>query len=160
MYKIVMIDDEENLCIAVKRMLKSIEKFELATLSDPQQAEEFIRAEKPHVILLDSVMPVRSGSDIIAVLRDDEELKHIPIIVVSGRGEMVYNKRKENFQWQSNTKVVKERGDLPDARGAKALAEAYGVVDYIAKPFSAEQFTLVVEEVLAKFYKTPEQEDA
>lgn len=151
--KIIMIDDEDDLCVVVKENLEDTGKFSVETLSDPLQAEEFIRSRDPDVILLDIVMPGREGSEIIEALQKDDELKKIPIIIVSGKGEMVFSKKKDEFKWVPNSKLVQNRGDLPDVKGAGALAEAYGVVDYISKPFSTETLVMVLEEVLEKYKK-------
>ena len=157
--KIVMIDDEEDLCNVVKENLEDTGKFHVTTLSDPAQAEDVIRAQHPDLILLDVVMPAREGSDIIRSLKKDPDLKTIPVIIVSGKGEMVYNRKKEEFKWNPNSELVQNRGDLPDAKGAEALAEAYGVTDFISKPFATETLISVIEEVLAKFKKQPEPEE-
>src|SRR3989344_683866 len=97
--KIVMIDDEMDLCMLVKANLESNGNYEVAVTSNPQDAENFVRAQKPDIILLDNVMPVRKGSEIAASLKKSPDTKNIPIVVVSGKGEMVYNKKKNQFQW-------------------------------------------------------------
>jgi CheY-like chemotaxis protein len=159
-HKIVMIDDEEDLCLVVKENLEDTGKFSVETLSDPIQAEEFIRAHRPDVILLDVVMPGREGSKIIEALLKDEELKKIPIVVISGKGEMIFNKKKDVFKWAPNSKLVQNRGDLPDVKGAEALAEAYGVADYISKPFATNSLVMVLEDILVKYKKSSKSEDA
>jgi CheY-like chemotaxis protein len=151
--KIVVIDDEEDLCLVVKENLEETGKFLVETLSDPMKAEEFIRAQKPDVILLDVVMPQREGPDVMAALKRDPELKAIPVIIVSGKGEMVYNKKKDEFKWMPNSKLVQNRGQLPDVKGAEALAEAYQAVDYVSKPFTTEILVTVLEDVLGRFKK-------
>ena len=152
-YKIVMIDDEKDLCSVVKDNLEETGRFEVATLSDSNQAEQFVISQKPDVILLDVVMPGRQGPEIISAFKKNSELKTIPIIVVSGKGEMVYNRKKEEFKWMPNSPLVKARGDLPDVKGAEQLALAYGVEDYISKPFTTDILIMVIEDVLKKFRK-------
>jgi len=153
--KVVMIDDENDLCAVVKENLEATGKFAVETLSDPLQAEEFIRVQKPNIILLDVVMPQRQGPSIIQALKKDPELKRIPIIVLSGKGEMVFNKKKDEFKWVPNSKIVQTRGDLPDIKGAEALAEFYGVADYLSKPFTTDILVQIIEDVLAQYYKAP-----
>lgn len=158
--KIVMIDDEPDLCTVVKENLEETGRFTVAALSDPLQAEEFIRMNTPDVILLDVVMPQREGPDIVRALKKDPELKRIPVIIVSGKGEMVYNKKKEEFKWLPNSPLVKSRGDLPDIKGAEALAEFYGVADYLSKPFTTDILIQVLEDVLSRYRKKSDTEDA
>jgi two-component system alkaline phosphatase synthesis response regulator PhoP len=157
--KIVMIDDEPDLCLVVKDNLEDKGEFEVTTLTDPLQAETVIRQHLPDLILLDIVMPKRKGQEIIAALKKDQELKSIPIIVVSGKGEMVYNKKKDEFKWTPHTKLVQERGPLPEVKGAEELAKAYGVDDYVSKPFTTDVLVSIIKEVLQKKRKKTEPEE-
>jgi CheY-like chemotaxis protein len=152
--KVVMIDDETDLCAVVKDNLEETGKFIVETLSNPLQAEEFIRAQKPEIILLDVVMPQRGGPSVVQALKKDPELKTIPVIIVSGKGEMVYNRKKDEFKWSPNSKIVQSRSDLPDIKGAEALAEFYGVADYLSKPFTTDILVQVLEDVLARYRKS------
>jgi len=156
--KVVMIDDEEDLCLMVKCNLEEKGNYEVATLSDPKQAESFVKQEMPDIILLDVVMPERRGPDVVIALKKDNDLKRIPIVMVSGKGEMVYNKKKDDFKWIPNSQLVKERGELPDVKGAEALAEAYSVDDYISKPFATDLLIQVLEEVLKRTKKRAPEE--
>jgi len=130
------------------------------TQTDPQQAENTIRQEKPDVVLMDVVMPGRKGTEVVAALKKDPETKKIPIIMVSGKGEMVFNKGKDEFKWVPNSKIVKDRGELPDARGAEALAEAYHVNDYVSKPFTTDLLAQVIEDVLKATKKGGEEKSS
>ena len=158
--KIVVIDDEPDYCVYLKEKLEAAGDFEITTSSDPQKAEEIIRQVIPALILLDIVMPTRKGSEGIAALKNTDDSKRIPIIVVSGKGEMVFNKKKHDFQWSPNSKIVQGRGPLPDARTAEALAEAYKANDYLAKPFAVDVLVQIMNDVLAKARKNAaKQED-
>ncbi len=157
--KVVMIDDEPDLCFVVKTNLEGKGDFEAVTTSDPAEAEDVVRRENPAVVLLDVVMPQRPGQEIVASLRKQPDLKAIPIIMVSGKGEMVFDKKKKEFKWMPNNPLVKNRGDLPDAKGAEALAEAYGVDDYISKPFTTELLAQVITEVLERRGKRGKTEE-
>ena len=151
--KIVIIDDEPDLCATVKNNLEAAGEFEVTGVSNPATAEQTIKQVRPDLILLDVVMPGRKGTDIVAALRKDPEFRRTPIIIISGKGEMVYNKKKNEFKWEPNNKLAKERGQLPDAKGAEALAAAYGVNDYISKPFTTDILLEVINDVLAKSKK-------
>ena len=151
--RVVVIDDEPEFCHMVKEVLEATGEYEVAVTSDPLQAENVIRQAKPELLLLDIVMPKRKGTDIIDALRKDEALKRLPIVVVSGKGEMIYDKKKHDFKWTPNNPVVKERGKLPDVKGAEALSQAYGVTDYISKPFTNQILIDVLAEVFTKIYK-------
>lgn len=158
--KIVVIDDEPEFCHMVKEVLEATGAYEVTSSSDPSQAENVIRQATPDLLLLDIVMPKRKGTDIIAALKNDDALKRLPIIVVSGKGEMIYDKKKHDFKWTPNNPVVKERGTLPDVKGAEALAQAYGVIDYISKPFTNQILIDVVGEVMAKIQKKKDADES
>ncbi|MFA5087855.1 MAG: response regulator [Candidatus Omnitrophota bacterium] len=152
--KIVMVDDEADLCFVVKTNLEEAGEFEVVTVSKPEAAESVILQEKPALVLLDNIMPGRKGSDIVKELRKkDAETRKIPIIMVSGKGEMVFDKRKREFKWLPNNPLAKTHGQLPEARSAEALAQVYGVEDYISKPFTTELLIDVIKDVLSRYRK-------
>jgi CheY-like chemotaxis protein len=151
--KILMVDDEQDLCFIVKANLEDTGNFIVVTTSNPLEVEEIVRKEKPNLIMLDVVMPQRKGSEIVASLKKDPEMKQIPIIMVSGKGEMVYNRKKDEFKWMPNNPMAKERGALPEVKGAEALAQAYGVDDYVSKPFTTDLLVEIINENLAKAKK-------
>jgi len=157
--KVVMVDDESDLCFVVKSNLEEKGGYEVVTTSDPNEAEDVIRREQPNIVLLDVVMPQRGGQDIVTSLKKQDDLKKIPIVMVSGKGEMVFDKKKGEFKWMPNNPAAKDRGELPDAKGAEALAEAYGVDDYISKPFTTDLLVQVIGEVLAKYSAKDKDDD-
>lgn len=148
--KIVMIDDEEDLCDLVKANLEMSGQYEVTICHKPVEAEAVVKAVMPELILMDVVMPQLKGNELAPKFKADPQTKNIPIVLVSGRGEMVYNKRKEEFRWMPNNLMVSQRGQLPEARGTEALAAAYGVDDYISKPFTMAVLTQVIADVLAR----------
>jgi len=151
--KIVMIDDEPDLCVMVKANLEDTGSFDVVTTSEPQDAEKVIGEVTPDVILLDVVMPGRSGQEVVAALKNKDEFKRIPIIMVSGKGEMVFDKRRSEFKWMPNNPLAQNRGDLPDVKGAEALSEAYGVTDYVSKPFNTDLLVQVINDVVERTKK-------
>jgi len=157
--KILVVDDEADFCLLVQDNLEDTEEFEVVTCSDPARTEEVLRDEKPDLLLLDNVMPERKGSQIAKSLKVNDEFKDLPIIMVSGRGEMVYFKKNDQFRWMSNTPIVKDRGEISDSKNPEALSAAYGVDDYVAKPFSTETLVEVIHEVLGKKQKNSDNEE-
>lgn len=149
--KVVAIDDDPEVCLLIKAMLEGQGDFEVTVSSDPKQAESVIRQVIPAIILLDIVMPERRGQEIIASLKKIEELKKIPIVVVSGKGEMVFDKKNKKFKWLPNNPLaIKERPNIPPVRGAESFAESYGADDYVSKPISPEVLIQVIQDVLSR----------
>lgn len=148
--KILVIDDEADFCLLVKDNLEATQEFDVVTCQDPQEAEGVVSREKPDLILLDNVMPQRSGAQIAKVLKKRPEFQEIPIIMISGRGEMVYIKKKDQFRWLPNTPIVRDRGKIAEGKSPETLSQAYGVDDYVAKPFSTDVLVTVIREVFAR----------
>lgn len=151
--KILVIDDEADFCLLVKENLEETQEFEVVTCSHPEETEGLLEQLRPDLILLDNVMPKRKGAEIAQALRQDPKFQRIPIIMVSGRGEMVYIKKKDQFRWMPNTPIIKERGEITNEKSPERLSHAYGVDDYVAKPFRTDVLVEVIREVLRKEQK-------
>ncbi|HOW36404.1 MAG TPA: response regulator [Candidatus Omnitrophota bacterium] len=157
--KILMIDDEPDLCTLVKANLEETGEFEVVTTTQPQEAESLCLRENPNLILLDNIMPSRKGADIAKALKGNADTKNIPIIMVSGKGEMVYSRKKGQFQWLPNNPLAVGRGQISDAKDAEGLAKSYGVDDYVSKPFKTELLIEVIKDVLARRKPKDEEEN-
>lgn len=81
--KIMMVDDEPINMRVLQLHLKAEGYERFVTVSDSTTAMEVLRKEKPDVLLLDLYMPKVSGLDIIEALRADDELKQLPVIVLT-----------------------------------------------------------------------------
>ena len=155
--KILVVDDEPHLVEVIANRLR-VHHYEVLTAILGEEGFEKACTEMPDLILLDNVLPGRLGSDLVLKLRKkDSEFRKTPIIIVSGKGEMIYQKKSNEFKWLPNNPITKTRGQLPDVRGAEALAQAYGVNDYVAKPFKIEILLEVVQEVIKKTRKVTEE---
>jgi PleD family two-component response regulator len=160
MKKILVVDDEEDLCFYVKRALERTGQYQVHTTSHPEEVFVYCQNEKPNLILLDVVMPNLKGTEIVKVLKDNPETRQILIIVTSGLGEMVYSKNKDEWKWLPNRPIVQDRGEIIKERSSERAAAAYGVDDYIAKPFKPETLVQVVNEVFARSEKNqPNKEE-
>ena len=114
--KVVLVVDDifENLLI-LKRMLEK-EGYKPLTASSAKDALEMVRVKEPQLILLDVYMPEMDGFELCEILKNDIKTKEIPIIFISG------GMSKED-----------------KIRGFKL-----GAVDFINKPFEAEEVSLRV----------------
>ncbi len=151
MKKILIVDDEPELTEYLQRVLERTGLYEVNTTSFPEEVINICRDWKPDLLVIDIVMPNMDGREVIRELQSSSDLRSILIIVTSGLGEMVYVKKKDEWKWQPNRPVVQERSDdLVKERSAERAAEAYGVDDYLSKPFSPQTLLQVVEEVLSR----------
>jgi CheY-like chemotaxis protein len=150
MNKILVVDDEKDLCELVKKVLEKTGKYKVDTISDPEKVIEVCRQLKPDLILLDIVMPNLKGTELIQILKGSPQTMKIYIIVTSGLGEMVYRLKEEKWHWEPNRPIVKTRGEVIHEKHAARAAEAYGVDDFLAKPFSPDTLRQVIDEVFSR----------
>lgn len=82
---ILMIDDEAHARKLAKLLLER-EGYRVVTAANGEEGLILAKVEQPDVILLDLVMPKMSGHEALRRLRDDPDVKAIPVVVVSARG--------------------------------------------------------------------------
>lgn len=80
--KILVADDNPDNIRLLTVRLKS-EGFDYITAEDGIEALEKIRTEKPDLVLLDVNMPLKDGFEVLLEMRADEEIAHLPVIVVT-----------------------------------------------------------------------------
>jgi DNA-binding response OmpR family regulator len=84
--KILVVDDSRTALFMVTTILRK-ERYELVTASDGEQALEVAAAEMPDLILMDVIMPRKTGFEACRELKRREDTKGIPVILVTTRGE-------------------------------------------------------------------------
>jgi CheY-like chemotaxis protein len=84
--KILVVDDSRTALFMVTTILRK-ERYELVTASDGEQALEVATAERPDLILMDVIMPRKTGFEACRELKRREDTKAIPVILVTTRGE-------------------------------------------------------------------------
>lgn len=78
---ILVVDDSGILLRSVKSMLA--EQYEVSVATDGKKAIEKAKKKRPDLILLDYEMPVMDGKETLEELRNDEELKEIPVVFLT-----------------------------------------------------------------------------
>ena len=121
----VVIDDEPDLCVYIESILTE-HGFEVRTANDAAGGEQMVRTDPPDLICLDLMMPGRSGIQLFARLKGDDETKKIPIIMITGI------KDKLNIDWGEIAGGMKSR--KPEG--------------FIEKPIDPVRLMRVVEDVL------------
>lgn len=81
--KILVIDDEKDTVTYLTTLLED-NGYDTICAYDGEEGLEKTRAEMPDLILLDITMPVKSGSGFYKVVRQDDALKGIPVVMVTG----------------------------------------------------------------------------
>ena len=85
--KILFADDDPHLVEVLLLRFKSA-GYETVAAYDGEEALLKMRAEKPDLVVLDITMPKMNGYSLVREMKDDETLKNIPIIVLSGKDTM------------------------------------------------------------------------
>ncbi len=84
--KIVIIEDDPDICEILEYNLK-LEDFEVEIFQDGQQGLDAILNEPPDLMLLDLMLPGKSGMEIARTVRKEEHTANLPIIMITARSE-------------------------------------------------------------------------
>jgi CheY-like chemotaxis protein len=85
--KKVLLVDDSNTVLMMEKMILAKGPFEIVLARDGVEAVARAKSEQPDVILLDVMMPRLDGLSACAAIRADAATAHIPIIMVTTRGE-------------------------------------------------------------------------
>lgn len=117
--KVLIVDDEPNIVISLEFLMKK-EGFEVAVAGDGEAALAQVAAFQPDLILLDVMMPKKSGFEVCESLRADPANAGLKIVILTAKGR--------------ETEV------------AKGLA--IGADAYVTKPFSPKALAVQVKQLL------------
>jgi CheY-like chemotaxis protein len=81
---VLVTDDDEDLRTLCQLHLE-MGGFRVTQACNGQESLDVARAERPDLIVLDIMMPVKDGWECLAELKSDENLKDIPVIVLTGK---------------------------------------------------------------------------
>ena len=82
MSKLLIVDDEVAILEALTDIL-SVEGYEVLTAANGAEGLKRAGQERPDLILLDMMMPVMDGQEMLRRLKEDPQLKHTPVLVMS-----------------------------------------------------------------------------
>ena len=105
--KVLIADDEQNIVISLEFLMKR-EGYQVEVANDGEEAVRRIRASRPDLVLLDVMMPKKSGFEVCQEIRSDPEMAGVRILMLTAKGR--------------------------DTEVAKGLA--LGADAYMTKPFS------------------------
>ena len=83
--RILIADDEPSIVTAVEFLLKR-EGFEVEVARDGAEALERIESWRPDLVVLDVMMPQKSGYEVCRHIRERDECRHIKVIMLSAKG--------------------------------------------------------------------------
>lgn len=119
--RILVVDDEVDIRDVLRITLEA-EGYEVQEAGNGQEALDLIKRSTPNLILLDFMMPRVDGLGVCQVLKKDILLQHLPIIMLTSKGEV-----------------------LDKVKGLNAGAD-----DYVVKPFDPMELTARVRMILRR----------
>ena len=120
-YKILVIDDEPDITNLAKLVLEK-KGYQVTTASGGDEALHRADAEIPDLILLDVVMPGKSGFEVCKILKAQVKTRHIPVVLFTALGRDV----------------------------DKKLGKEAGAEGYFTKPFTPESLVAEVDRYLSQ----------
>jgi DNA-binding response OmpR family regulator len=120
-HSILIVDDAPNIVLSLEFLMKQ-EGYEVFSVSNGEEALDFVHRNKPDLILLDVMMPRKDGYEVCQAIRADQALKDVRIIMLTAKGR--------------------------DVEREKGLA--LGSDDYITKPFSTREVVEKVRSLLSQ----------
>ena len=84
--KVLIIEDEEALRKVLQEKMQS-SGFDTSAAADGMEGWDLAKSKNPDIVLLDLVLPKRSGFDVLAMLKQDPALKDIPVFILSNLAE-------------------------------------------------------------------------
>jgi two-component system alkaline phosphatase synthesis response regulator PhoP len=118
--KVLVADDEPNIVVALKYLLQR-SGYDVTVARDGEEALQQIEASVPDLVLLDVMMPIRSGYEVCKRIRERAEWAHVKVIMLTAKGR--------------------------DAEVNKGLA--MGADLYVTKPFSTRELINQINGLLA-----------
>ena len=117
--KIMVVDDEPNIVQTLQDRLE-MNEYQVVTAGNGREGLEKIEQERPDVILLDVIMPIMDGHEMLEMLRKQPGGRDVSVIMLTAR---------------SQTQDI-------------ARANACGIDDYIVKPFDLSELLEKIESVV------------
>jgi|Deesub1362A_J573_1020465.scaffolds.fasta_scaffold00884_18 CheY-like chemotaxis protein len=118
--KIMVVDDDDIIIEAMKNILTP-EGFTVIGARSGEECLRILEREKPDYIFIDIQMPGMDGWETLREIKKREELRHIPIAMLTA---------------QPLTKETLKKDDI------------YALVDYVVKPFTKRDITETLKQAL------------
>ncbi len=86
MAKILLVDDDQSILTIFESALKNA-GFDVITAMDGKTGLEKATSEHPNLVFLDQVLPDMNGNDVLKTMKQDPNLKPIPVALLSNFGQ-------------------------------------------------------------------------
>ncbi len=116
--RVLVVDDEDDF-LHLMHFFLTLEGYEVETVTDGAQAIQAVGRDRPDLILLDVAMPKMDGLSTLRYLREKDDTRDIPVIMLS---------------------ILEEE---------KEQSKKLNITDYLVKPFSTETLIQKIRNTLA-----------
>ena len=123
--KVLIADDEPNIVTSLEYLMTK-SGYEVSIARNGEEALELVESFRPDVVLLDVMMPRKSGYEVCQQIRERADWQHIKILMLSAKGR--------------------------EAEVNKGLS--LGADSYVTKPFSNQELIATIDALLADGAKT------
>ncbi len=117
--KVLVADDEIHIIHVVAIKLRN-NGYEVIAANNGAEAFDLACREKPDIVVTDYQMPVMTGLELVAKLRQDERTKEIPVVLLTARSFAVSSEQQETL----------------------------GVASCLSKPFSPKELLKTIQDIL------------
>lgn len=126
--KVLVVDDEIHIVHVVAIKLRN-NGYEVITAANGAEAFDLLCSEKPDIVVTDLQMPVMTGLQLVEKIRRNEQMKDIPVILLTARNFAIEDKQKKDLQ----------------------------ISDCLSKPFSPKELLRSIQDIL--YHKAVVQAD-
>ncbi|MCK5340294.1 MAG: response regulator [Desulfobulbaceae bacterium] len=138
--KILIVDDELDMITYISEILED-HGYTSTSAKDGDEGLEVLRREKPDLVLLDLMMPKKSGITMFQELRNDPDLSHIPVVIVTGISDVT----GVDFRDHMFKQPLRDEKKFVETTGLTKYTIPDG---YIEKPFDPDGLIQVVKDAL------------
>jgi CheY-like chemotaxis protein len=138
--KILIVDDEPDVVTFLRSVLQE-NGYKSISAKNGVEGLEMLRKERPDLVLLDLMMPKKSGITMFQELRKDPTMSNIPVIIVTGVSEVT----GVDFRDFMYKQPLRDEKKFVETTGLTKYTVPDG---YIEKPIDPDTLIKVVKEVL------------
>jgi DNA-binding response OmpR family regulator len=117
--RVLIADDEPNIVVSLEFLMQQC-GYDVRTAANGDDALKAAHEFRPHLLLLDVMMPMKNGYEVCQMVRDDPGLKTVKIVMLTAKGR-----------------------ELEVAKGLAIGADAY-----VTKPFATKELLATVKRLL------------
>ncbi len=85
--KVLVADDEDSLRVLLKAVINSEEGFDFSEAVDGEEVLAIVIENKPEILILDVMMPGKTGFEVCEILKQDSRFKDIEIVILTAKGQ-------------------------------------------------------------------------